>query len=540
MNMRGQYEMDERETSSVSYSSCSRRDYGSTVDVRPMIMYKEIITHRLLKSCIITVENLLFNHRVQSIRKISMISELALSQDDYTIKVRVIRLWRQTSWNQQLRMIGMILMDEMGSKIECNVDKPFASLQGKSFEEYGDYYIHKPTLGLNEGVIKFVDGPHKLYFQYNTKITKCIDFCEPQNSFDFADFQQLHDNAINPKISFAYGHFVLLIQCAKLKLVRDRPYVNNTYLATKLYIEDDIEEITTFKKSLQAKKGSLTSSVSRTSGSSIMYSLHDDFLQKNSFHQISAIHELNESKVQIVKVSDETVNGLDQLEEKEIMVCTNEKCKDKLITAEPSFMIKVRVQGLVGVVSLTIFDREVRNIMKLSAADLLSKYERFGNTSQFPIELNAMIDKKLAFKIIVKTFNVSRFGRSYNISKITDNVDIISALEKIEKKSRIEQDMDTESVNIIGSEFASQETVGCKDDTSHTADNTHVSNIPSGISSRTVNNLNSPPTSAKRKLVDVYDLDDDVYESTTKPNAPRIGDGKVGGTTKLLIPKVEK
>ncbi|CAI9290746.1 unnamed protein product [Lactuca saligna] len=481
-------------------------------------------------------------------RKISMISELALSQDDYTIKVRVIRLWRQTSWNQQLRMIGMILMDEMGSKIECNVDKPFASLQGKSLEEYGDYYIHKPTLGLNEGAIKFVDGPHKLYFQYTTKGR-------------YAD-------EINAYVSKNTGHFVLLIQCAKLKLVRDRPYVNNTYLATKLYIEDDIEEITTFKKSLQAKKGSLTSSDSRTSGSSIMYSLHDDFLKKNSFHQISAIHELNmggcavilgtikmfedtrnwyynacthcKSKVQIVKVSNETVNGLDQLEEKEIMVCTNEKCKDKLITAEPSFMIKVRVQGLVGVVSLTIFDREVRNILKLSAADLLSKYEKFGNTSQFPIELNAMIDKKLAFKIVVKTFNVSRFGRSYNISKITDNVDIISTLEKIEKKSRIEQDMDTESVNIIGSEFASQETVGCKDATSHTADNTPVSNIPSGISSRTVNNLNSPPTSAKRKLVDVYDLDDDVYESATKPNAPRIGDGKVVGTTKLLIPKVEK
>lgn len=54
-----------------------------------------------------------FLHRLMENRKISMISELALSQDDYTIKVRVIRLWRQTSWNQQLRMIRMILMDEM-------------------------------------------------------------------------------------------------------------------------------------------------------------------------------------------------------------------------------------------------------------------------------------------------------------------------------------------------------------------------------------------------------------------------------------------
>ncbi|CAH1442621.1 unnamed protein product [Lactuca virosa] len=71
---------------------------------------------------------------------ITMISDFALSQDDYTIKVRIIRLWKQIS------MIRMILMDERGAKIECNVDKPFASLQGKTLEEYGDYYILKPTI----------------------------------------------------------------------------------------------------------------------------------------------------------------------------------------------------------------------------------------------------------------------------------------------------------------------------------------------------------------------------------------------------------
>ncbi|KAL7605804.1 uncharacterized protein LOC128133957 [Lactuca sativa] len=105
--------------------------------------------------------------------------------------------------------------------------------------------------------------------------------------------------------------------------------------------------------------------------------------------------------------------------------------------------------------------------------------------------------------------------------------------------------MDNDSVNVIGSEFASQDTVGCKDVISHTADNTPVSNIPSGNTTSPssvtgTNNLNSPPTSVKRKLVDIYDLDDDVYESSTKPNSPRVYKDKAGLTTKLLIPKVEK
>ncbi|KAL7605477.1 hypothetical protein Lser_V15G18137 [Lactuca serriola] len=200
-------------------------------------------------------------------RKISMISELALSQDDYTIKVCVIRLWRQTSWNQQLRMIRMILMDEMGSKIECNVDKPFASLQGKSFEEYGDYYIHKPTLGLNEDFQQLHHNAinPKISFDVIGNVFRCFQLEPAKNrqekkiTFKMEDLEGhevfvtlwgRYADEINAYVSKNTGHFVLLIQCAKLKLVRDRPYVNNTYLATKLYIEDDIEEITTFKKRL--------------------------------------------------------------------------------------------------------------------------------------------------------------------------------------------------------------------------------------------------------------------------------------------------
>nr|KAJ0190491.1 hypothetical protein LSAT_V11C800414380 [Lactuca sativa] len=496
---------------------------------------------------------------------VTMISDLALAKDDYMIK---------------------------GAKIECNVDRPFAFLQGKTLEEYGDYYIQKPTIGLNNGAIKFVDGPHKLYFQYSTKVIRCKDFCGPRNSFAFIDFKQLHSNSIQPNVSFdiignvfqcfpleppkdkqeqritlkmedleghevfvtlwgryaeeivAYvskhhGHFVMIIQLAKFKNIRHRPYVNNTYLATKLFIEDDIEEISAFKKSLQARKDSSCSSVSRASGSSIMYSLHDDFLQKNAFYKISAIHELNEgsfavilgtikmfedmrnwyynactickSKVILMDVPNETVNNLDRFEEKKMMFCPK-----KIAMAKMLLLNQVRVQGLVGVVSLTMFDREVRNLLKISAAELISRYERFDNPSDFPNELNAMLNKKLAFKIVVKTFNVSKCFRSYNISKLTDNLDIIAALENIEKKNMIEQDMDNDSVNVIGSEFASQDTVGC------------------------TNNLNSPPTSVKRKLVDIYDLDDDIYESSTKPNSPRVYKDKAGLTTKLLIPKVEK
>ena len=39
------------------------------------------------------------------------------------------------------------------------------------------------------------------------------------------------------------------------------------------------------------------------------------------------------------------------------------------------FILRVRVQGLVGVVTLTLFDREVTDMLKLSAATLVERCE---------------------------------------------------------------------------------------------------------------------------------------------------------------------
>lgn len=66
------------------------------------------VLHKLWKNFVI------FFYRFIDPIKISMIGELVLSQDVYTIKVRIIRLWKQTSWNkpQQICMISMILNTE--------------------------------------------------------------------------------------------------------------------------------------------------------------------------------------------------------------------------------------------------------------------------------------------------------------------------------------------------------------------------------------------------------------------------------------------
>nr|KAJ0207784.1 hypothetical protein LSAT_V11C500277580 [Lactuca sativa] len=95
------------------------------------------------------------------------------------------------------------------NKMECTVDKSYVIL-GQALEEYMNVYIHKPTLGLYvDGVMKFFDTQNKLFFQYNTRVTKCIGFNGPKNYFSFANFQDLIDKVTPSTISF--GKFITLI-----------------------------------------------------------------------------------------------------------------------------------------------------------------------------------------------------------------------------------------------------------------------------------------------------------------------------------------
>nr|KAJ0184461.1 hypothetical protein LSAT_V11C900487630 [Lactuca sativa] len=151
-----------------------------------------------------------------------------------------------------------------------------------------------------------------------------------------------------------------------------------------------------------------------------------------------------------------------------------------------------------------------------------------GKSDGFPVEINELIGRKMAFKIIVKGFTSGRkYIRSYNISKI-----IIS-------------DIETESVNVVVSDFNSQDTIGFKGSTFVVAHNTPISTFPNTISmspstNHDTSSLLSPTTNAKRKLVDVYDLEDTVCESSTKPSKKSIGIKESVVSTQLLIPKVEK
>ena len=63
-------------------------------------------------------------------------------------------------------------------------------------------------MGVNQGSMKYVHGPNKLYFIYSTTVAKCNTFNGPMNDFKFVNFQSLLDNGIETDVAF--GEFICL------------------------------------------------------------------------------------------------------------------------------------------------------------------------------------------------------------------------------------------------------------------------------------------------------------------------------------------
>nr|KAJ0222461.1 hypothetical protein LSAT_V11C200057020 [Lactuca sativa] len=132
--------------------------------------------------------------------------------------------------------------------------------------------------------------------------------------------------------------------------------------------------------------------------------------------------------------------------------------------------------------------------------------------------------------------------RFYQISMIHE-LDEANVLDHVVENES--WDTETESVNVVVLDFNSQDTIGFKGSASFVANNTPISIFPNTISMSPSTNhdttsLLSPTTNVKRKLVDVYDLEDTVCVSSTKPSKKSCGIKETVVSTELLIPKVAK
>nr|KAJ0218055.1 hypothetical protein LSAT_V11C300134410 [Lactuca sativa] len=305
-----------------------------------------------------------------------------------------------------------------------------------------------------------------------------------------------------------------------------------------------------------------------SSGIKMMESKQDDFLKNNVFSNIDDLFEplevlyrylifqekmvvifgivkgirqnlcwyyiacSNYKKSQKQKESfTDKVDGSHEVAEFVIYECANPKCKNIKISIIPRFKIPLRVQDNTGTLTLTLLDQEAKKLFKYRAKELNDKNIKLGiNLDLYPIELKVVVEKKLAIKIDISSYNVTNKSNIYGISRLTDNANII---DELEKKNIIPQPTNSDSLMIGSLDIGSQET---KVVNVVTGDNlTPCARDNSTATSPT--KLIFTPTELKRNLAISIDIDEMENLSTSKSARLSPPDEQ---TLPLLVPKKEK
>ncbi|KAJ0820280.1 putative nucleic acid-binding, replication factor A [Helianthus annuus] len=377
--------------------------------------------------------------------------------------------------------------------------------------------ITKPSLAANKSSAKYTKRNDKISLYFYTSVEKCLDWSGPKYRFNFVNLKDVVQNKIevntiidwigyvkvcfnledttkkdgskgkrlNLRVEdlegqkcpvtlwdafaidmFAYmndkkreKHVVILCHFGMVNLYKGKRGVANGFELSRLFIDTDIEEISSFRKRY-VEKIAASSSSNEHVGSNVISSVEDEFLNNPDFMLIGFLITISATKKVLVLgtitaictdklwyyngcnhckssveerfVMKENVDGSFDVDHAKSLVCTNDKCEGVHIYSIPRFKIPIRVQDSSGTVSLTLFDFEAYKILKKTAKELLAIQDQVVNSGEipnpYPEIFDTLIGKRYAFIINVKDYNIEHQVENYSISMATNDDEILAAL----------------------------------------------------------------------------------------------------------------
>ncbi|KAK1432058.1 hypothetical protein QVD17_08947 [Tagetes erecta] len=134
---------------------------------------------------------------------ITIIKNIDLTNDDITMKLRIVRLWKLPDHinKKEVYSIEMILMDEEGTKITGTVSKRFLLKFSRLLNENIIIFVIKPNFGSVRSSYKYVDNTNKVVFVSSTKVERCNVFNGPQFGFSFTSLKAILEHSVREDLS---------------------------------------------------------------------------------------------------------------------------------------------------------------------------------------------------------------------------------------------------------------------------------------------------------------------------------------------------
>ncbi|KAK9075013.1 hypothetical protein SSX86_003332 [Deinandra increscens subsp. villosa] len=462
--------------------------------------------------------------------KFNFISDLDVCKDDFILKVRVIRAWRKPMYNNAsvTHTIEIIMVDEHGDRIQSNcLFKLFDKFE-QFFVEGNVLLIKKPSLRENVGRWRNINNPLKVCMERKTEVRQINEWSGTVHGFQFQDYRQIVDCCVDPNFSIdiigmivkcnpvvAWGKnpdnndkirlnirgkriwitlfveyaenliqylsnhkdesdVVIVLQFAKFAVYKGDHSITNAFRGTKLFINnEEVDEISSFKKSYIESHGHGSTSLFIGLSSAVSYSLEKDFLVHTEFNHIADLNVVSEVKKVVILGTikclqegskwfwyfcDTCNRMIDKKLNKEAIgtsgdlwtyFCNTKDCQGTTIKATARFKLLIKVQDSTGVCTLTLFDREARKLLNSTSTEMIRRY-----VDVKPSEIDNLFEKRFAMKIDVKEYNIDNDYRFFTISKVTDDAKIIKSFDD---KHNIEQSSFSGSVNFSSQDFRSQD-----------------------------------------------------------------------------------
>ncbi|PWA71253.1 replication protein A 70 kDa DNA-binding subunit B [Artemisia annua] len=273
----------------------------------------------------------------------------------------------------------------------------------------------------------------------------------------FADFLKTCDD---------HSFIIAVVHLAMMKMWDGKMGVQNGYNATKLFLFSGKECVTAsqfkavddFRQLLLANKADDASehTVSRISTAS-KYSTKEDFTTSSEMRHIVELLDVPQGKPSVIVgtviaiCEDEGWCYLGCGKCKKKVVKTTDivdleadtppkpvggptewwcsKCEAVVASLKTQYRLQIRVQDATGTCSVSLFNDEVLAFADRSAYQLQDKYAKVTDTDFVPPEIKSIVGKKLAFKVVMDSYNAKKLLPVFNVMRMSADKEIIESLQ---------------------------------------------------------------------------------------------------------------
>ncbi|XP_076941670.1 uncharacterized protein LOC143611340 [Bidens hawaiensis] len=303
-------------------------------------------------------------------------------------------------------LMEMVLMDEDENRMQATVYKQDIFCFKRFLKENATLTIVNPSIDLNGSNYRVIDYliVHVVHvFKSNFsnvkhKNKRTMKICDSSGNCVYFTLRDHYAFELSKYVidHFDEGQAIIVPQFGRKKVYMSNSFGSNV---SCLFINDFLFEIEEYKNSLLGLLNANDIVVRKSIPVKMLSSVDVEFLKPTELFNISY-----EYHYPCRKLMENNGEGGKEYE------CKIEICNVLGVLSTPRFKIKIRVQDLTGVVSLTLSERDAKMLINKIAN------EKGG----FSADLNCLLEKKFTFKVDVADFNFRNNVEDYGINKLPD------------------------------------------------------------------------------------------------------------------------